>query len=108
MIKSFETVAKDRVIVLPDDVPAWAHCVVTVLDDDLESLREQSRLEIPVTKQQRMSELLDRNRDETLTQDEQQELDGLAAEFDRATLAKGRALAILAQIRANGSEASDR
>jgi hypothetical protein len=100
MPKSFETVAKDRVILLPDDVPASAHCVVTVLDDGLESLHEQSQLQISDTKQLRMSELLDKNRDVTLTEEELRELDLLAVEFDRATLTKGRALAVLAQIRA--------
>jgi hypothetical protein len=108
MLKSFETIAKDRVILLPDDVPASAHCLVTVLDDGLESLREQSQMRISDTTQQRMSELLDKNRDGMLTQEEQHELDLLAEEFDRATLSKGRALAVLGQIRANVSGAPDR
>ncbi|MEX2139367.1 MAG: hypothetical protein WD894_08905 [Pirellulales bacterium] len=103
MAKTFETVAKDRVIRLPDDVSASAHCVVTVLDDGLDSLREQSQSQIPDAKQQRMSELLRKNRDGTLTQEEQRELDVLAEEFDRATLAKGRALAILGQLQTNAS-----
>jgi hypothetical protein len=101
MAKIFETVAKDRVILLPDDVPSSAHCVVTVLDDGLDSLREQARIEIPQPKQQRMSDLLQKNREATLTQEEQRELDVLAEEFDRATLTKGRALAVLAQLRAS-------
>jgi hypothetical protein len=108
MAKSFETVAKDRVILLPDDVPASAHCVVTVLDDGLESLREQSQSQIPDAEQQRMSELLQKNRDGALTLEEHGELDVLAEAFDRATLTKGRALAILAQMRANGTGAQDR
>jgi hypothetical protein len=108
MTKSFETVAKDRVIVLPDDVSASAHCVVTVLDDGLETLNEQSQMQISDAKQLRMSELLDKNRDGTLSEAEQRELDMLAEEFDRATLTKGRALAVLGQIRANDPGASDR
>ena len=99
MAKVFETVAKDRMILLPDDVPSSAHCVVTVLDDGLDSLREQSQTQIPAAKQQRMSELLQKNREAQLTEGELQELDLLAEEFDRVTLTKGRALAVLAQIR---------
>jgi hypothetical protein len=101
MAKVFETVAKDRVILLPDDAPSSAHCVVTILDDGLESLRAESRIEIPAVKQQRMSELLQKNREATLTEEEQHELDLLAEEFDRATLTKGRAMAVLAQLRPN-------
>ena len=108
MAKTFEAVAKDRVIRLPDYVSASAHCVVTVLDDGLESLREQSQIEIPEAKQQRMSELLHKNRDGNLTHEEAGELDVLAEEFDRVTLTKGRAMAILGQMRANGSGAPDR
>lgn len=78
MTRIFETVAKDRMILLPEDAPASAHCVVTILDDGLDSLRDQSQIEIPSEKQQRMSELLQKNREETLTQEEQRELDALA------------------------------
>ena len=91
-------------ILLPDDFPSSAHCVVTVLDDGLDSLREQSQIEIPAVKQQRMSELLQKNREATLTEGERHELDTLAEEFDRVTLTKGRALAILSQSRANSSD----
>jgi hypothetical protein len=101
MGKTFETVAKDRVILLPDDVPASAHCVVTVLDDGLESLHEQARLEIPESKQRRMTALLHKNREGMLTTEEKQELDLLAEEFERATLIKGRAVAILGQMLAS-------
>lgn len=90
-------------IVLPEDVPASAHCVVTVLDNGLEALEAQSKFEIPAVKQQRMSELLKKNREADLTNAEQYELDVLAEEFDRATLTKGRALAVLAQLRTNSS-----
>ena len=44
MIRVFETVAEGGVIRLPVDVPSTAFCVVTILDDDLDTLREQSRL----------------------------------------------------------------
>jgi hypothetical protein len=89
------------VIRLPVDVPSTAHCVVTILDADLATLREQSQLVLPEAKQQRMSELLIRNREGTLTPDESKELDSLAEEFDTATLAKGSALAALAQLNGN-------
>jgi hypothetical protein len=45
-----------------------------------------------------MSELLQKNRDGELTEQEQVELDALGREFDAATLRKGRALSILAQL----------
>jgi hypothetical protein len=48
-----------------------------------------------------MSELLLKNREGTLTPDESNELDSLAEEFDTATLAKGSALAALAQLNGN-------
>jgi hypothetical protein len=105
MLKVFETVAQDGLIRLPLDVPPTAHCVVTVLDDDLATLREQSQLELPDAKQRRMSELLLKNRDSALTTDECQELDTLAMEFDTAILIKGRALAALAHL--NGDRQSD-
>ena len=101
MIKVFETVAQGGVIRLPDDAPSTAHCVVTILDDDLEALREQSRSELPEPMQQRMSELLLKNREGALADKERQELDALSEEFDAATLAKGRALAALALLDGN-------
>jgi hypothetical protein len=101
MIRVFETVAEGGVIRLPLDVPSTARCVVTILDTDLNTLREQSQLILPESKQQRMSELLLRNREGTLTPDESNELDSLAEEFDTATLAKGSALAALAQLNGN-------
>jgi hypothetical protein len=61
---------------LPSDVPSTAHCVVTVLSDDFETLREQSQLEPPAAKQQRMSEPLLKNRDATLSADEAREFKG--------------------------------
>jgi hypothetical protein len=105
MIRVFETVAEGGVIRLPVDVPSTAHCVVTILDADLDALRQQSQFMLPEAKQQRMSELLLRNREGTLTADESRELDSLAEEFDTATLAKGSALAALAQL--NGSSRHD-
>lgn len=105
MLKVFETVAKDGVIRLPGDVSGSAHCVVTVLEDDLEALREQSKLELEVAKQQRMTELLRKNREGTLSPTDRDELDALSAKFDAATLAKGRALAALANL--NGSSLHD-
>lgn len=101
MIKTFQTVAQDGMIRLPGDVPSTAHCVVTVLDDDLDTLREQSRLELPERVQERMSELLMKNRDGALTPEEREELDALSEEFDTATLTKGRALAALAHLSDN-------
>lgn len=83
---------------LPGDVSSTAHCVVTVLDDDLDSLLEQSQLMLPEEKQRRMSELLLKNREGGLTADEAKELDGLSEEFDTSTLAKASALAALAHL----------
>jgi hypothetical protein len=101
----FETIAQDGLIRLPVNVPATAHCVVTVLDDDIEALSAQSRLQLPETQQRRMTELLAKNREGSLTPPESAELDALAAEFDAATLAKGGALAALAQL--NGGAPRD-
>jgi hypothetical protein len=101
MIKVFEAVAQGGVIHLPNDVSSSAHCVVTILDDDLDTLREQSQLELPEQVQRRMSELLSKNREGGLTDDEHKELDTLSEEFDAATLAKGRALAALAHLGGN-------
>jgi hypothetical protein len=97
MVKVFETVAQDGVIRLPEDAPSSAHCMVTILDD-LQTLRTQSMMNIPDEKQQRMSELLLKNREGTLTHDENAELNRLSEEFDAATLVKGRALAALAYL----------
>ncbi len=98
MIKVFEAMAQDGVIRLPADVPSSAHCVVTILENGLEGLREQSRLELPADVQERMSELLVKNREAALTPAESAELDALAEQFEAATLVKGRALAVLAQL----------
>ncbi len=98
MIKVFETVARDGVIRLPVDAPATAHCVVTILDDDLNALRDESRLELPEATQRRMSELLHKNKAGTLNDNERKELDALSEEYDAATLSKGRALAALAHL----------
>jgi hypothetical protein len=101
MIETFETVAEGGVIRLPETAPPSAHCLVTILGDDLETFRAQSELELPEDKQQRMSELLLKNREGTLTSEESSELDLLSEEFDVATLTKGRALALLAQRNGN-------
>jgi len=98
MLKTFETFAQDGMIRLPADVPSTAHCVVTVLGDDRAALERQAQLKLPEERQQRMSELLLKNRGGALTPQESQELDALAAEFDAATLAKGGAMAALAQL----------
>jgi hypothetical protein len=100
-MKVFDAVAQGGVIRLPIDVPPAAHCVVTILDDDLDALREQSRLELPERTQRRMSELLQKNRESALTPEERAELDALGEEFETATLTKGRALAALAHLDAN-------
>jgi hypothetical protein len=103
MIKVFETVAEDGVIRLPFDVSSSAHCVVTVLDDDLDALRAQANLELPEEKQRLMSELLLKNREQTLTTSERKALDELSEEYDTATLVKGRALAALAHLNGNST-----
>jgi hypothetical protein len=47
MTKLFEAFAKDGIIVLPEDVPTSARCLVAVLDEDLETLRQQAAMTIP-------------------------------------------------------------
>jgi hypothetical protein len=96
MLKSFEAIAENGMIRLPADVPATAHCVVTVLGADRDALRREAALMLPQDKQQRMSELLVKNREGALSPEESAELDALAEEFDAATLTKGAALAALA------------
>lgn len=98
MTKVFEVVAKDGVIVLPADVPSPSRCLVAIVDEDFDRLREEAALTISEPKQRRMSELLQRNREGQLTEQEHIELDALGREFDTATLKKGRALSILAQL----------
>ena len=105
MLKSFEAIAENGVIRLPADVPSAAHCVVTILDDDLAALREQAEFMLPESTQQRMNELLVKNREGQLAPEESQKLDALAEEFDKATLAKGRALVALAHL--NGDPQRD-
>jgi hypothetical protein len=97
MIRLFEGFAKDGVIVLPERLPQPARCLVAVLEDDLQALRAEAEYMLPEASQQRMSELLEKNRDSVLTHAEQTELDALGREFDAATLKKGRALGLLAQ-----------
>jgi hypothetical protein len=105
MTKVFETFAHDGLIRLPGDVPPAAHCVVTVLDGDLDDIRKQSQLQLPEPVQRRMSELLLKNGEGTLTEMERAELDALGEEFDAATLTKGRAMAALARL-SDGNQSS--
>jgi hypothetical protein len=98
MTRLFEAFAKDGVIVLPQRVPSPARCLVTVLDDDFETLRAEAEYMISEPSQRRMSDLLQRNRDGELTEKGRAELDALGREFDAATLRKGRALSIVAQL----------
>jgi hypothetical protein len=105
MIQVFETVAQDGLIRLPAGVPSTAHCVVTILDADLNQVREQAQAELPEAVQERMSDLLRKNREGELTVEERTELDELASEFDAATLTKGRALAALAHLNENSRPA---
>ena len=103
MTKVFEAVAKNGVIVLPTDVPSQTRCLVAVLDDDFDRLRDDAALTISEPSQRRMSELLQKNRDSQLTEQEGVELDVLGHEFDTATLRKGRALSILAQLESHST-----
>ena len=98
MTRLFEAVAKDGVIVLPNHVASRTRCLVAIVDDDFDTLHAEAALTMPESKQQRMSELLRKNRDGELTEQEGIELDALAREFEVATLRKGRALSILAQL----------
>ena len=98
MTRLFEAFAKDGVIVLPDPVPSRTRCLVAIMDDDFDRLRAEAALTIPEVSQRRMSDLLQKNRDGQLTEQERVELDALGREFDAATLRKGRALSILAQL----------
>ena len=98
MTKIFEAVAKDGVIVLPEHVPTPTRCLVAIMDDDFDRLRADAELMIPEPTQRRMSDLLQKNRDGELTEHERVELDALSREFEAATLRKGRALSILAQL----------
>lgn len=98
MARMIEMVARNRVIRLPKDAPVSARCLVTILEEDLQTLRQQADLTLPEAKQLRMSELLLKNQDGQLSKREEKELDALAAEFDAATLTKGLALGLLAQL----------
>lgn len=98
MTKLFEVFARDGVILLPERVPSSTRCLVAVLDDGIDRLRAEAALEIPEPSQQRMSELLQKQGDGELTEREHSELDVLGREFDAATLRRGRALSILAQL----------
>lgn len=104
MTKVFEAVAKDGLIVLPAGVPSPSRCLVALLDEDFDRLREDAALTLPEASQRRMSELLQKNRGGELTQQERGELDALGCEFDTATLKKGRALSILAQLESPSKE----
>jgi len=103
MPTTFELTADDGVIKLPDGVSSNAHCVVTVLDDDLHSLRREAEFTLPESSQRRMSELLEKNREGTISSQESEELNRLSEEFDRATLTKGRAMAVLASLNGDKS-----
>lgn len=105
MTQVFETMAENGFIRLPADVPPTAHCLVTILAGSREQLVADAALEIPATRQARMTELLHRNREGNLSMMETAELDQLAAEFDAATLARGRAMAALKQM--DDSSSSD-
>lgn len=98
LTKVFEAVAKDGVIVLPADVPSPSRCLVALLDENCDDLREDAALTISESSQQRMSEMLQKNREGELSEQERVELDALGREFDTATLKKGRALSILSQL----------
>jgi hypothetical protein len=98
MTRVFEAFAKDRTIVLPEDAPSPARYLVAILDPDVETLRREAATTIPEPTQQRMSELLLKNREGQLSERERGELNVLAREFDAATLAKGRALSLLVQL----------
>ena len=100
MTRVFEAVAKNGIIVLPSDVPSPSRCLVAIVDEDFEQLRSDAELSLPELSQQRMADLLQRNRDGLLTAAERAELDELGREFDSATLKRGRALSILAQLEA--------
>ena len=98
MAEFFEAFARDGVIVLPEHVASPARCLVAILDGDLDEIRTEAELTIADSSQRRMADLLQKNRDGDLTEQERGELDDLGREFDAATLRKGRAMSILAQM----------
>jgi hypothetical protein len=98
MPRVIETVAQGRLIVLPEDVPATARCMVTILEDDIEALRGQAAFSISETEQPRMSKLLLKSREAGLTSEEEAELNAFSAECETTSLAKMQALRILTQL----------
>jgi hypothetical protein len=98
MARVFEAFAHDGILELPRDISRSARCLVTVLDEDVETLRKQAEVEVSEARQRRLGELLLQNRDGKLSRAEKAELDALAAECEATTLAKARALRILAHL----------
>lgn len=72
-----------------------SRCLITIFDEDLEELRHQSQAMLQELKQERLSELLQLNKQVRLSDDQEKELDGLLAEVHQLAAIRARAERIL-------------
>ena len=83
---------------VPLDVSNNTRCLVTILDEDLRSVRATARASLAPRKQQRLSGLLKANKVRSLTVAEERQLDQLLVDVHELMARKAEAARILDQL----------
>ena len=83
---------------VPLDVSNNTRCLVTILDEDLRSVRATARASLAPRKQRRLSGLLKANKVRSLTVAEERELDQLLVDVHELMARKAEAARILDQL----------
>ncbi len=84
--------------VVPLAIEGQKHCLVTILDEDLDELRRLSNAMLDDARQNRLSWLLAANKSAQLTPEQERELDGLLTEVHQLTAKRARAARLLEQL----------
>ena len=83
---------------MPLDVSNNTRCLVTILDEDVRSVRATARASLVPRKQRRLSGLLKANKVRSLTVDEERDLDQLLVDVHELMARKAEAARILDQL----------
>lgn len=99
-MKTLEGVISDGQIRTSEPLDAWddTRCVVTILDETLDELRVQAQATLEAEKQVRLSRLLEINKTDQITAQQEHELDDILARVHELAAKKARASRLLEQL----------
>jgi hypothetical protein len=82
----------------PINFEKQVRCLITVFDEDLEELRRSSQAMLEEARQARLSLLLQINKDGTLSEEQEHELDTILTEVHQLAARRARAARLLEQL----------